>query len=225
MYSFLTGPMLWIAFLVFFVGLGVRVVLYVRGLSWQLDRVAYGHFRGQGFLWALKSILFWLIPYKPKCWQKNPVFSAMFFLFHIGLVFVPIFLYAHVMLIERAWGVSWPTLPTAVADALVVMAIIAGVFLAIRRIALPEVRILTTPHDWFILILSLSVLATGFLSATQQTSGDGWLLAHVALAEALLIAAPFTKLSHIALFFCTRAQIGMDFGIKRGGMKGRGIVW
>ena len=31
--------------------------------------------------------------------------------------------------------------------------------------------------------------------------------------------APFTKLSHIALFFCTRIQIGMDFGIKRGGMK------
>ena len=35
----------------------------------------------------------------------------------------------------------------------------------------------------------------------------------------VLLTAPFTKLSHIALFFCTRIQLGMDFGIKRGGMK------
>jgi len=34
-----------------------------------------------------------------------------------------------------------------------------------------------------------------------------------------------TKLSHIILFFMSRAQLGMDFGIKRGGMKGGGATW
>jgi len=42
----------------------------------------------------------------------------------------------------------------------------------------------------------------------------------------MLIAVPFTKLSHFVLFFMSRGQIGMDFGIKRGGMKNpKGFAW
>ena len=40
MYEFLTGPMLWAAFLIFVIGLARRVVLYIRGLDWRLERVA-----------------------------------------------------------------------------------------------------------------------------------------------------------------------------------------
>lgn len=225
MYQFLTGPMLWISFAVFFVGLAARVYLYIKGLHWQMDRVAYGHFNDRGVKWALMSIFYWLIPFKPQCWQKKPIFQTLFFLLHIGAVLVPLFLYAHVMLIEQAWGISWPTLPAVLADALTIAAMVAAVMMAIRRVALPEVRIITTLHDWFVLLLTLGVLATGFFSAHQQGGGNTWVLAHIALAEALLIAAPFTKFSHIALFFCSRAQLGMDYGIKRGGAKGRGIAW
>ena len=39
--SFITGPLLWLSFGIFFVGLIYRVVTYIRGLDWQLDRVAY----------------------------------------------------------------------------------------------------------------------------------------------------------------------------------------
>ncbi|MEJ2661725.1 MAG: hypothetical protein P8Z73_13520 [Desulfobacteraceae bacterium] len=41
----------------------------------------------------------------------------------------------------------------------------------------------------------------------------------------MLVAIPFTKLSHFLLFFLSRAQLGMDFGIKRGGMKSKGMPW
>ena len=34
--------MLWAAFLIFVIGLARRVVLYIRGLDWRLERVAYG---------------------------------------------------------------------------------------------------------------------------------------------------------------------------------------
>lgn len=33
MYEILTGPLLWFAFAVFFIGLGARVVLYFLGLD------------------------------------------------------------------------------------------------------------------------------------------------------------------------------------------------
>jgi hypothetical protein len=32
-------------------------------------------------------------------------------------------------------------------------------------------------------------------------------------------------LSHVVLFFMSRGQLGMDYGIKRGGMKGKGLAW
>jgi hypothetical protein len=43
-------------------------------------------------------------------------------------------------------------------------------------------------------------------------------------AEILLIIIPFTKLNHIVGFFLSRGQLGMDFGIKRGGEK-RDFAW
>ena len=33
MYEFVTGPLAWLAFIVFFVGIVVKLVLYVRGLD------------------------------------------------------------------------------------------------------------------------------------------------------------------------------------------------
>ena len=41
----------------------------------------------------------------------------------------------------------------------------------------------------------------------------------------MLVAIPLTKLSHFVLFYCSRIQIGMDYGIKRGGMKNKGLAW
>jgi hypothetical protein len=52
-----------------------------------------------------------------------------------------------------------------------------------------------------------------------------WLMAHIISGHIFLIAIPLTKLSHFLLFFMTRAQLGMDYGIKRGGMKGKGMAW
>ena len=57
MYEFLTGPMLWAAFLIFVIGLARRVVLYIRGLDWRLERVAYGPGRKIGMKGAISS--FW----------------------------------------------------------------------------------------------------------------------------------------------------------------------
>jgi nitrate reductase gamma subunit len=111
------------------------------------------------------------------------------------------------------------------ADVLTFAVIIAGGIILFRRLALPEVRVLTTSYDIFLLLLTLAPFVTGFLAVQNAPGYLFWLYAHIILGEVLLIAIPLTKLSHIALFFLTRAQIGMDFGIKRGGMKGRGISW
>ncbi|WP_290923841.1 sulfate respiration complex protein HmcE [Halodesulfovibrio sp.] len=219
MIAFLTGPMLWVSLLVFFGGLTVRAVLYVRGLSWKLDRVAYKPHMALGMRGAIHSIRCWLIPGGTYGWRQQPFMAVGFFLFHIGAILLPLFLLAHQELIKMAFGFSLPTLPSGVADALTVLAIIGGFMLAIRRIALPEVRILTTPYDWFILGISVAPFVTGFIARLHLGNYDFWLTCHILTGEAVLILAPFTKLSHIVLFFMSRGQLGMDYNIKRGGAK------
>ena len=54
--------MLWLSFAIFVIGCTVRVVKYVKGLNWQLDRVPYGYRRDLAIRGALKSIFHWLTP-------------------------------------------------------------------------------------------------------------------------------------------------------------------
>jgi len=225
MYQFITGPLLWLSFGVFFIGLGVRIVLYIKGLDWQMDRVTYKVNVYYGIKGALRSIFFWLFPFGTRSWRVKPGITVLFFVFHIGLVITPIFLAAHNIILKERWGISWFTLPNSIADVLTIAVIIAAVFLVLRRNALPEVRILTTAYDYILLAISVAPFISGYLASHQVPGYSFWFMAHIICGEIMLIVIPFTKLSHVILFFLSRGQLGMDFGIKRGGMKGKGLAW
>ena len=162
MYEFLTGPMLWAAFLIFVIGLARRVVLYIRGLDWRLERVAYGPGRKIGMKGAISSVLQWLVPFGTHSWRRQPYFTIAFFLFHIGVVIVPLFLAGHMVIMQERFGFSLPSLPMWFSDAFTVLAIVGAFMMILRRVALPEVRFLTTLGDWGILLLVLFVLVAGF---------------------------------------------------------------
>ena len=225
MYDFLTGPMFWLSLGICFIGMLVRFVLYFRGLNWQMDRVAYKAYPAQGLKGALKSIIQWLIPFGTHGWRKQPFMTVIFFGFHIGAVLVPLFLLAHNLFLEEKIGFSLVTLNPLIADILTWAVVVSAFFLMLRRIALPEVRILTTSYDYFILLISVAPFITGLLARYEVGNYSFWLTLHILCGEALLIAIPFTKLSHIVLFFASRAQLGMDYAIKRGGMQGKGMAW
>jgi nitrate reductase gamma subunit len=151
--------------------------------------------------------------------------TILAFVFHIGIVFTPIFLLAHNIILQERWGLSWFTLPGSVADTLTIAVIVCTVFLILRRIAFSEVRILTSAYDYLLLAITVAPFITGFLASQKVAGYQFWLYAHIISGEIMLIAIPFTKLSHMVLFFMSRGQLGMDYGIKRGGMKGKGLAW
>ena len=219
MYEILTGPLLWISFAVFFVGLTARVVLYFKGLDWRLDRVAYKPHMNYGIKGAVRSVYRWLLPFGTHSWRAKPIFTLMFFAFHIGLVIVPVFLGGHAVMIRNGLGIDWPSMPQILADVLAIAALMGGIGIAVRRFLLPEVRILTDFKDVMLLVLTLTLLFSGIMASHHTANYSLWINLHILCGVIVLFAAPFTKLAHIALFFCTRIQIGMDFGIKRGGMK------
>ena len=225
MYNFITGPLLWATFAIFFIGLTVRVVLYIRGLDWRLDRVAYRAYPGLGIKGALSSIIHWLIPYGSYGWRDKPLYTIVFFVYHVGLVVTPLFLAGHAVIIKERWGINWPTISMALADGLTIGVIICTVLIAIRRIGLPEVRILTTLYDFFLLLITVIPFLSGFLAVHQFGDYTFWNYTHILSGQALLIAIPFTKLFHVVGFFLSRAQLGMDFGIKRAYKAKGGFAW
>ncbi len=190
-----------------------------------MDRVSYTQNMVYGIKGALRSILIWLVPFGTRSWRYYPGFTILLFIFHICLLATPVFLTGHNVLLLERWGFSLPTLPEGVADFMTTCVIVSAVFIIFRRIALPEVRILTKPYDLFVLAIAVAPFITGFFAFHQVGSYDFWIIAHVLCGEIMLVAIPFTKLSHFLLFFLSRAQMGMDYGIKRGGMKNKGMAW
>lgn len=226
MQDFLAGTGLIISLLVFILGLAWRIVWYIRGLDWKLDRVAYRpHFK-LGIKGGVQSALRWMLPFGTYGWRSKPFFTLFTFLFHIGVVLVPLFLTGHSVMLKKALGFGLPSMPQGLADFLTVLAVLGLVFLVLRRLTLPEVRILTSREDWLVLTLAGLPLVSGCFAAAHLGGYDFWLTLHMLSGEIMLIAAPFTKLSHIVLYFMSRGQLGMDFAIKRGGeYRGPAFPW
>ncbi|RJP94608.1 MAG: hypothetical protein C4518_03195 [Desulfobacteraceae bacterium] len=225
MVDLLTGFGLWFSLGICLVGLLVRGFLYIKGLHWQLDRVAYTAHPKAGIKGAARSVFFWILPFASHGWRAKPGMTLLFFIFHAGIIGIMLFLSAHNMIFQKTFGFSLAILPPVVADILAWGAIFSAFFLTVRRLVLPEVRILTTASDYMILLLSTAPLITGLICRYDLNDYPFWMIAHILSGEILLIAIPFTRLSHVLLFFLSRAQLGMDFGIKRGGMKGKGMAW
>jgi len=212
LYGFLIGPAIWLVFIFFIGGLVLRLT-YLFALSRVTDRVFYNHMNAS---FGLKSILHWLIPWGSVSLRLQPVFSLVIFVFHICLLAVPLFLSAHIMLWEEAFGIDLWSMPDKWADILTIIFIGCAIFLFVRRVVRPEVRILTTAWDYILLVLTTLPFVTGFLAYHQWGPYKVMLILHILIAEILLILIPFSKLGHIILFFFTRVFIGFEMGGRRG---------
>ncbi|HIC90802.1 MAG TPA: nitrate reductase [Syntrophaceae bacterium] len=211
MYEFVRGPLLWVTFIIFGVGMIYRIVSLIS-LSLKKDKVVYNHF---SFGWALRSILHWLLPLNQTV-KQYPGYTIVAFTFHICLLVVPIFLLAHNILWYESWKISWWTISDTLADYMTLIMIAAALFLIVRRMVLPYVRIITAPIDYLLLIVAALPFVTGYFAYHQWINYKVMLIIHILCGELMLILIPFTKLAHMILFFFTRAHIGSEFGQRRG---------
>lgn len=206
-YDFAAGPLFAFSFSVFLLGLTWRVLRFVL-LARAADPAALRGFRPA---WALYSILHWLLPANITA-RENPLITAAGFAFHIAFLAVALLGSAHVILWDQAWSVSWWMLPDEAADWLTYLFLAAAAFLIWRRLAQAKLRALNTPEDWLILALTILPMLTGLVAYRQWGDYDLFITLHVLAANLLLVAVPFTKLSHAVLFFVSRAVTGSDFG-------------
>jgi len=217
MMEILLGPIFVLSLLVFCIGMIARAVWYVKGLDWRLERVAYRYHTDRSIKGAFLSIFYWILPFGTNGWRTQPISMLAFFLLHVGAVLIPLFLLGHTVLLEHYTGISLPSLPQGLADILCFASIIGLLILVARRLTSPVLKQLNTNQDWFILLLTFLPFLTGLVARFGIGDYDTWMTLHVLTGEIFLFVAPFTKLSHIVLFCMSRAQLGMDYAIKRGG--------
>ena len=209
-YNFVRGPLVWIAFLVF-IGGGIYKVRHLILLA-KNEKVVMPYI---SLKLTLRSLLHWLIPFNSVNWRLRPVITIVTFLFHIGLVFTPIFLVAHNVLIYESWGISWWTISEQLADIMTMIVIGSCIFFFLRRILAPEVRFVTFADDYIILAISFLPFITGFLAYHQWfLPNKTMVILHMLFGETMLIAIPFTRLGHMFYFFLTRAFMGSDHGFR-----------
>lgn len=210
MYHFASGPLVWIAFIVFVAGM---VYQFVRLLTLaKKDKVIYPYMSAK---YGLRSLVHWIIPFGTKNMRDRYEVTIVTFVFHICLVLLPIFLTAHVVMFAFSWGPQWITLSESAATTMTVLVILAALFFLVRRLMMPEVRFVTFASDYVLLAIAAAPFVTGFIANRQWFDYETMVLIHMICGAVMLMAIPFTRLSHMLFFPFTRAYMGSEFGAVR----------
>jgi nitrate reductase gamma subunit len=121
-------------------------------------------------------------------------------------------LLAHVTLVDESWNLSWWTLPDSVTEIMTLIVIVGCVFFLVRRLVNPEVQYVTSASDYIILGIVAAPFITGFFAYYQWFGYQIFLILHIISGEVMLVAIPFTRLSHMLFAPLTRSDMGSEFG-------------
>lgn len=210
------GPLFRIALTVMALGLGYRLAVTVA-------HIATAWYRAGDRRLPMKDItqttLKWLVPV--RLLRTRPVYSAASFLFHLGVVLVPLCLAGHVVLLDGVLPAMWPVLPPLVADAMTIIGLTALLVLLVGRGVSRSARVLSRTQDVVLLAIFFATLLLGFLGSHPTVSplaSRTMLLLHILLGDLVLVLVPMTKIAHCVLYPLTQLlfQLGWHFPAESG---------
>jgi nitrate reductase gamma subunit len=217
MIDFIHGPLVSIAFIVFFLGLLFQLFQFfrlTRKKEWgrpPLPQSIKPEKKTPG-----KIIASCLAALSGTLWKTDPVLTIVTSVFHVLLIITPLFLLGHNILLQQAWGWSLFSLPEPLSDGLTVIVLLCGMYFLGRRLFLARVRAITSLYDYVVLLIALAPFLTGFFAYHQWFNYDTVILLHILSGQLMLIAIPFTKLGHMLFFFLYRFFIGGEYSFLRG---------
>lgn len=211
LYEILNGPLLWLTFILFVGGCLFRIGQFYFQV-WKKERFMFSYWSVK---YSLRSGLRWLTPFATTSMRMHPVMTVVAFAFHICLLILPVFLSSHIVLWEDAWNIQWWALPEPVAEGMTIVVIGACVFFLVRRLVRREVKFLTSPSDFVLLGIVAMPFVTGLYCIYQWPGYAAIHMLHIFSGEVMLVAIPFTRLSHMILAVFTRTYIGSEFGAVR----------
>jgi len=203
--AFAKGPLFAFAFLIMSLGLGRLVVVQVYSLLAHKGR----RLRNAPWRRMFADAAGWVVPVQHLI-PETRLFSAVSYLFHIGLLVVPLLLAEHIALWERLLNANLPEIGRRFADFLTLFTLAAVLVLLGFRSFSRRLRAVSVSSDYALLVAVLVPFASGYLAMHPRYNPFPWdavMLAHLLSSELLFILIPFTKLAHVVLFFFDRISV------------------
>lgn len=172
-------------------------------------------FKGDRVAGALHALTNVLRPWDMESTSKNLYFYAEFLIFHIAVALT----IGSTFFIPLAPQLMTPAVTTVIM-VFMALAFLIGLRRIYRRLTVPEIRIISSPDDYFAIILMTVFFAVGFLAMSLWKAGHpetGWMWVFFLMTTFFLLYVPFSKISHYVLYPFGRVNFGMTFG-------GRGVL-
>ncbi len=208
--SFVEGPLLWIVFLIFTIGIITRVAFFFYAI------IKSG--KDKDFRWSYILATFGrsFLPFHNAV-AKRFTYTTLRYIFHVCLIVVPIWLSGHIVLWEESrfeW--DWMPLPDTWADWMTLLLLGLAAYFLIRRVVLKDIRLNSSKSDYFLIVITALPFMTGyFLTHGSLDSiaflGNNMRIIHVLSGEVMLLVAVFlfcrTRLDVIKCTGCAACEL------------------
>jgi len=159
-----------------------------------------------GIIQSLSSIV---RPGAMESTRQKPWFYVQFVVFHVAVTaaIAATFIIPYRPALFRAR-------PVVVGfQAVLAAGVIVGLLRFHRRLRLPAVRLISSPDDYFSLVLMIVYFAAGFLAIPIVDGQPEWpLILYFGLTAFFLIYVPFSKISHYLYYPFARFVLGKTLG-------------
>jgi len=196
-----------------YICLSIMALLYIIKIRTLLKKPfppEKAELKGDRTAGAIQSLFNVLRPWSMESTRNSMYFYAEFLIFHIAVAltigstfFIP--LIPHLMT---------PAV-TSVIMVFMGLAFLIGLRRIYRRFTVPEIKIISTPDDYFAIILMTTFFGVGFITMYLWMSGSpdtGWMWVFFLMTTFFLLYVPFSKISHYVLYPFGRVNFGMVFG-------------
>jgi len=141
--------------------------------------------------------------------RKRPFFYAQFVAFHLGVAAA----IAGTFIIPYSPGLFGQATVVRLFQAVVGAAFVVGLIRLGRRLTNPVLRSVSSPDDYFALLLLIVWFGAAVLALPNRPErGEGPLLAYFGLTAFFLVYVPFSKICHYLYYPFTRYYLGRSLG-------------
>ncbi len=198
------GPGLFYATVIMVFGITLRVFeILALGRPNELAET-----RASGVEDGLKLIVKRSLP-EPRNWK----YITASYIFHVGLLIVIFFFIPHTQFFRDVFGVFWNGWPNYIIDFFTVLSIAAMLYTLVQRFTDQTRRVLSRMSDYFAWLVTFLPLVTGYMAFHRLGTDYTLMLAlHILSVELLMVALPFTKLTHAITYLMSRYYTGSNNG-------------
>jgi nitrate reductase gamma subunit len=200
------------------VALAVMALVYTTRIIWLLRFKAGGERQaptGRVDTSKTKGILYsWAnvgMPWAMESSRRHAFMYVQFVMFHLGVTAA----IALSFIIPYAPGLLDSALLVRILQVVIGAAFLVGVLRMIRRASNLYMRAISSPDDYFSLVLLTVWFFFAFLAVPNSTANGEWhLLTYFILTAFFLVYVPFSKISHYLYYPFTRYYLGKTMGYR-----------